>query len=224
MASPPRDWQVLLIGGASGVGKTHLSRALARLFQVNLVEVDDVQVVLERVTTPDTHPLLHFWRTNWPEYSAWPEREQLEDFVRVAWEFFSPALEGMVGHHLEAGTDIVLEGDFLLPQLATLSEYDGEANGGRVRAVFIYEEDEAQIAANYLQREGEAQPERARASWLYSEWLRAECARLDIPTLPARPWNTAVERALAAVASMSAASADPAASPVNTPSLPSTLP
>src|SRR5690606_23827883 len=61
---PNRSWDVLLIGGASGVGKSSLSYRAARHFGVGIVEVDDFQVVLERLTTPETQPAFHFWRTH----------------------------------------------------------------------------------------------------------------------------------------------------------------
>ena len=105
----------------------------------------------------------------------------------------------MIANHLESGAPVVLEGDFILPALATRATYGDEAADGRVRAVFLYEEEEAQIARNYLAREGREQAERARASWRYSEWLRQEAARLGVAAVPARPWDTVLERVIAAV-------------------------
>jgi hypothetical protein len=67
------------------------------------------------------------------------------------------------------------------------------------RTMFLYEEDQAQIARNYLQRDGYEQPQRARASRRVSEWLRTEAQRLGLPTVPARPWDTVLERVTAAV-------------------------
>ena len=49
-----RPWQVLLIGGASGAGKTSVSYRLAHHFNVGITEVDDFQVILERMTTPSS--------------------------------------------------------------------------------------------------------------------------------------------------------------------------
>ena len=69
-----------------------------------------------------------------------------------------------------------------------------------MRGFIFYEEDEAQIGRNYLEREGEPQPVRIRASWRYSEWLRGEAERLGVPTLAARPWDTVLERACATLA------------------------
>ena len=41
-----RNWDILLIGGASGTGKTQLSIPLARHYGVDLVRVDDFQLML----------------------------------------------------------------------------------------------------------------------------------------------------------------------------------
>ena len=55
-----RSWQVLLIGGASGSGKTSVSYRLANHFNVGITEIDDFQVILERMTTPEQQPELHW--------------------------------------------------------------------------------------------------------------------------------------------------------------------
>jgi tRNA A37 N6-isopentenylltransferase MiaA len=44
-----RRWQVLLLGGPSGAGKTAVSYRLARHFGVGITEVDDFQVVLGHI-------------------------------------------------------------------------------------------------------------------------------------------------------------------------------
>ena len=191
-------WRVLLLGGASGVGKTSVSYRLARHFGVSLVEVDDFQAVLERMTTPEEQPELHFFRTRRDEWRALDEEGRLAHALRYG-AVMADALEVVIANHLEGGTPLMLEGDFILPSLAVRASYGDEPAAGRVRAVFLYEEDEAQIARNYLTREGRDQAGRARASWRYSEWLRHEAARLRLPIVAARPWDTVLARCIAAV-------------------------
>ncbi|MGH9176255.1 MAG: hypothetical protein ACRD1H_17945 [Vicinamibacterales bacterium] len=186
-----RSWQVLLLGGASGVGKTRVSYRLARHYDAALTEVDDFQIVLERMTSPEQYPALHAWRLQ-PEWVlAMTDDELLEHTQRIG-AVMAVALAPVIANHVAEQTPIVLEGDFIFPALAVSS-------GPRVRAVFLYEPDEAQIRRNYLAREGEAHPRRPRASWRYSEWLRAECALLGIPTVAARPWDTVLHRVVAAI-------------------------
>jgi 2-phosphoglycerate kinase len=162
-----RDWIVLLVGGASGVGKTELSSRLARCFDVDLTEIDDFQLVLESTTTPEQQPLLHFWQTNAAEFRSWDDEQRVAHFVRVCREVFQPALKAVIGNHLDTGTRIVLEGDFLLPELAACSSFAGRANDGRMLAVFVSESDESQLTLNYSRRDGQSQPERAHFSWRF---------------------------------------------------------
>lgn len=190
----PSETRIFLIGGPSGTGKSRLSDPLARKLQLSVFEVDDIQAVLEKMLTPEQAPVLHYWRTHWEEFSQWSGEQQREHFVRVAREFFSPAIEAVIAHHLDAGTSIVLEGDFLLPELAVQDAFDGVPSQGRVKALFVTEE-EQQIRANYLHREGTDQPARAHSSHLFGQWLEKECQRLNLPILQARPWDTLLERA-----------------------------
>jgi 2-phosphoglycerate kinase len=197
--SSGRGWEVLLVGGASGVGKTTLSMALSRHFGVNLVQVDDLQVALEKLTTPEQQPLLHFWHTHWDEFSTWSDAQLVAHFIEVSRDVFSPALEAVIAQHLEAALPAIIEGDFVLPELALCDRFDDQPNNGRVRAIFL-DEDEAQIASNYEARDKAPQVFRARASALNGRWLQSECRRLGVTEVAARPWSSAVARAIRALA------------------------
>jgi 2-phosphoglycerate kinase len=201
-----RSWHVLLICGASGVGKTQISYRLARHFGVGITEVDDFQVILERMTTPEQYPMLHLFRTDPEAFFALDEAGKLGVAIAYA-TVMAEALEAVIANHLDGGSPIVLEGDFLLPSLAVQETYDGIPAAGRVRGFILYD-DEAQIARNYLTREGEPQPDRARWSWNHSEWLRQEGERLGLPTLAARPWETVLARAQALLHDASAPASD----------------
>lgn len=183
---------VLILGGASGTGKTSLSYPLARHYGVNLTEADDFQVLLEALTTPETFPSIHYWDTHpdWPQEGAAAAVARLIDVGRA----MGPGLAAIVRNHLDENTPIVLEGDFLLPELAAAF-----ADEPRVKALFVHEPDQAQIEANYLAREPQHGLQRFRAeiSAAYSRWLAGECLRLGVPVLPARPWDSTLERAVA---------------------------
>lgn len=197
--SPPRTWQVLILGGPSGVGKTSVSYRLAQRFGVGITEIDDFQVLLERMTTPEQQPAVHFWRTH-PAPHTLTAEEIFEQGLSIG-HAMAPGLEAVIANHLESQAPIVLEGDFVHPALAAQASFAGQPNDGRVRAVFLYEPDEQQILANLLLREPESGPQarRARVSWLYGQWLVREAERHGLPALPARPWDTILDRAIAAV-------------------------
>lgn len=193
-----RNWTVALIGGASGVGKTSISYRLAHACGVGITEVDDFQIALEAMTTPAEQPVLHRWRTESDQIRASGDAAVLAHTIAYA-EVMSKVLELVIANHLKTQTPVVLEGDFIVPSLATRSTYGGEAAGGRVRAIFISEQHEGQILDNYQRREGTRQPERARASAVFDQWLRAQAALAGVPVVPARPWQTALERTMAAM-------------------------
>jgi 2-phosphoglycerate kinase len=200
MPAPASGWIVLLLGGASGVGKSMLSNPLARRLGVNLTEVDDLEIALETATTSRHLPLLHFWRTNFGEYLSWTEERRVEHHVRVCCEVFVPVMRAVIADHLETRTRVVYEGDYLLPEMATMAMYGDQPNDSRVRALIVSEPDEVQLASNYAAREGTAELERARTSSVFDAFLRSQCDRHGVPIVDARPWDTVVERALAALA------------------------
>jgi 2-phosphoglycerate kinase len=72
-----RTWQVLLIGGASGIGKTSISYPLAQHFGVVITEVDDFQVILERMTRPADQPNLHYWQSYPDDARRMNQQQQL---------------------------------------------------------------------------------------------------------------------------------------------------
>lgn len=193
---PP--WRVLLIAGASGVGKTQVSYRLARHYRVGLTEVDDFQIILERMTTPEQYPAIHLFRTDPDAFFRMDDEGKLNHAISYA-TTMAIGLEAVIANHIKDGPSIVLEGDFILPSLATLPEYAGVPADDMVRAIVIGEDDEAQINRNFLEREGEPQPVRAHASWRHNAWLRQEAERLGIPVVSARPWETLLARAIAAV-------------------------
>lgn len=196
MSFPPRTWDLLLIGGASGVGKSSVSYRLAQHFGVALIEVDDFQTVLQHMTTPEQFPALHFWDTHPDPRSLAPE-VIFEQGKAIACELH-PALELVIANHLETDRPAVLDGDFLTPALMVQAAYAGCENAGRVCGIVVDEPDEVQIVRNYGLREPGAgeQTQRARVSKLFGDWLKHDAERFGIQVVEARPWDTVFERVL----------------------------
>ena len=190
---PPHSWEVLLLGGPSGAGKTCVSYRLAQHFGTGIIEIDDFQLVLQQMTSPEQQPLLHMWKTH-PEIHAQPAERILEHIFAVG-QVMTPALEAVIANHLKTRQPLILDGDLILPTLATQVAFGAMPNDGRVRSVFLYEDDESQLIENFARREpGSTQTKRARVSLLYGEWLKLEAERTGITLLPARPWETVFER------------------------------
>ncbi|MFI7320264.1 hypothetical protein [Streptomyces venezuelae] len=180
------DWRVLVVGGASGMGKTGVVRALARRYDVPVVEVDDIVEALLAVTLPEHLPDVHFWRTH-PEAAHRTPESVVERQIAIA-RTLEPAIEAVVANHVGTDTPVILEGDYVLPAPATPD--------GAVRTVFLHEDDEQQVTANYLRREPEAGPQRhrARVSVLYGGWLAAQARAAEVPVVAPRPWEDLADR------------------------------
>jgi 2-phosphoglycerate kinase len=191
---PP--WDVLLLGGASGVGKSMIAFELSRRFDATLFAVDDLYVALQRMTSPAEHPELHRWELEPEVIVALDDEGMLAHTLANAAEI-TQALEPVIAEHIGSSPPVVLEGDFLVPELATRERYDDVENRDRVRGLFLLD-DEDQLARNFADREGEQQLRRAQASARYGDWLASECERLGVRAVSARPWDTVLERAIAA--------------------------
>lgn len=191
---PP--WTVLLLGGASGTGKSSLSYPLSRRLGVPIVEVDDIVESLLAMTTPDEQPALHYWPTH-PEAALLPPDGILQLHLAVA-EALTPAFVAVIANHLETDMPLIFEGDYLVPSLAVRDQFQDMAAAGRVRSIFLDEPVERQLVANYAGREPVAgeQSVRAKVSVLFGAWLAAEAARHGVPMVRARPWSSLERRVL----------------------------
>ncbi|MDG6105849.1 hypothetical protein Daura_18445 [Dactylosporangium aurantiacum] len=191
-APAPPGWTVTLVCGASGVGKSRVAAALARRYGVPLAEVDDLVTAVKALTTPEQAPTLHRWDTD-ASARDWTAARVVEHTIEVA-HLLRPGIEAVVADHVAAAAPVVMEGDYLLPDV--VAGFDGD-----VRAVLVSEPDEAQIVANLLAREPAAAAQRARAavSARFDAELRARAACAGVPVVPARPWPGNVERADAAL-------------------------
>lgn len=180
------DWRVLVVGGASGMGKTRVSRELARRYGVPVVELDDVVEALLAVTRPEHLPEVHYWRTH-PEAANRAPESVVERQIAVA-RALVPAVEAVVANHVETDTPVIIEGDYALPALA--------AAHGPVRGVVVHEDSEAHVVSNYLAREPEEgrQHHRARVSVLYGRWLSEQAHAAGVPVVAPRPWHDLAQR------------------------------
>ncbi len=204
MSAQSRDWTVLLVGGPSGSGKTMVAERVGLQSHVPWLQVDDLRLTLQfsHVTLPEGTEALYFLeRTH-----AWSlSPEQLRDGLIAVGEVMFPALEVVIQHHVATDKPLVIEGDGILPSLVARSILREYVAGGHVRTAFLVEPDESAILNNMLARgrgfearTTDEQRTEARAKWLYGQWLAEEAQRYGLPVLEPRPWDTLVERVLAA--------------------------
>lgn len=209
MSTQP-TWDVLLIGGSSGVGKTRIARELAKALSIPLLLADDVRLALQQVTTPEQQADLHVFLNYTPK--QWRNGEQIKaDWIAVG-QAMTPPLKTILAHHVVVSGvgRLILEGDGVLPELARpdtfsdLKHFSGLRLDDEVKAVFLVEPDEEQILSNLRARGRgfdewglEEQRAFAHASWLYGEWLACEARARSLHVLEAHPYESLLERILA---------------------------
>lgn len=186
-----RPWTIAAVGGASGVGKSSVAIPLAHRAAVPLCEVDDIVTALRTITGPADQPLLHHWDTH-PETRTW-SAERIADLHLSVSDVVLPGIRAVIADHLECAAPVVLEGDYLLPELVA-------GFGDSVRAVLLHEPDADVVAANMAAREpGEDHGFRARVSVAIGERLAARAAAVGVPVVRPTPWSDGLDRVIAAL-------------------------
>ena len=184
-----RKWIVLLIGGASGTGKSTLAYQLGEYYGVNVMEVDDIHLAVEKVTAREDYPAIHYWEQgiNWKDIGVEQNVQWLQDVSNE----MRPVLKALIERHLEDQVPIILEGDFIDPRILNDIQSD------QVKGLFVYEENQNDIIQNYWNREGgEPQEYRANISVQYGKVLAEYCDTNGVCKMDARPWDTSLNRAI----------------------------
>jgi 2-phosphoglycerate kinase len=180
-----------LVCGAAGVGKSGVAIPLAARYGVPLGETDDIVTALMTITSAADQPVLHYWRTH-PEVGSWSPERIADLHFSVAGVLF-PALRAVIADHIEFGAPVVLEGDYLVPELVV-------GFGAAVRAVVLGEPDLDRITANLGGREpGADHGGRARVSLAIGARLVAMAQDVGVPVVPAWPWSDGFDRVAAAL-------------------------
>jgi 2-phosphoglycerate kinase len=190
-----RKWDILLLGGASGVGKTCVSLELSKRTNVGIIEVDDFQTVLEAMTNENDYPVVHYWNKHFEDAIKQSDNKKMEIMVEYA-RIMSSVLELIIENHLENNRPAIIEGDFIAPQLGKLEKYGKVLSNKRVQSVYLLENDFEQINENYKIREGHYQNDRAKISLMYNNWIKNECIKNNVIYINVRPWETITDRIL----------------------------
>lgn len=183
---------VTLVLGASGVGKSRVAVPLAARYGVRLCEIDDIVTALRALTVPETHPVLHYAVTQ-PDMATW-SAERITDHHLAFADSLRPGVSAVIADHIEYQAPLVIEGDYLTPDIVT-------DFGPEVRAVVLHEPDAARIATNLAEREpGTNHTFRAAVSLEIGRRLAERAEHCGVPVIAPRPWHDVVDRVAAALA------------------------
>lgn len=123
---------VILIGGATGVGKSTLATQLAaRLGIVRVVSTDAIRQVMRAMLSPDLMPTLHVSSFHADKaLREPPTRDALVVGFREQIAAISVGIDALIDRAAEERTGIVIEGVHVVPGF-----FDAERHGDRILAV-----------------------------------------------------------------------------------------
>lgn len=178
--------KVFLIGGAPGAGKTTLGTALASKLGITSLSIDDLLTAAQAVTTPESHPGLHFMRGQpFQEYFTYSSVERLKADAALQHEAAWPIVKRVIRKHASWGSAIVVDGWHLRPSAVSQLREENIWSGWIVPSASVLDERERK---NKDWLKGSPDPERmlenflARSFW-YNTLIKEQAAELQMNIL-----------------------------------------
>ncbi len=202
------DWRVLFIGGPTVAGKSTLATQLGRHFGVSVIEVDWFSKVLERALPPSHNP--GFQLLGDDNVSQLPTPELARRLLKYS-EFVCDAIEVVVAERLSSKRPAIIEGAWLSPAFVRKKSYaTGQRRPSRIRSgpsicrsLFLVEpelgEMEQRLEERYYKGWLASNPGNAALSHFCGLETARQAKALHLPVLTCRPFDTLLDRALAAL-------------------------
>ena len=182
---------VILIGGASGVGKTSLAIDLAHLLNIpRVVATDDIRQIMRLTLAPEFMPAIHT-----SSYSAWSSLRDsgvsdavIEGYNEQA-RVVAVGVQAILARCIEENSSVIIDGVHVLSPYIDLSQTRDMAF---VAPLCLAVSDRASYSARFAKRALEA-PKRRRNRYLdnldhimrIQEYLVGRCVQEDIPVIDA---------------------------------------
>lgn len=194
MPEPDIDPFVLLLGGASNTGKSTLAGQFRHAFGWTTIDTDLFFIVLQRESpAPELQAILQ-------DAVEGCTAEELARRHFEASRYMCSAIEIVIDHCRTRSGPVIIEGAWLLPDFVAAKA--AEARGMPVKALFLNEPDTGMSPyALYPERIPPEMTPATSAAWarahhLYGLEIRRQADELGLPVLEARPYATAMARAL----------------------------
>ncbi len=125
---------VILIGSASGIGKSTIAAELAKTLNIkHLIESDFIRAVVRGIIGKEYAPALH--SSSYDAYKSLRNKNRYEDYNDLVSAGFDehasyviPALEKIIQRAITDYDDIVIEGVHLVPGLINTEQFEEYAN------------------------------------------------------------------------------------------------
>ncbi|MEN6328868.1 MAG: 3H domain-containing protein [Methanobacteriaceae archaeon] len=126
---------VILIGSASGIGKSTISSELAKELGIkHLIETDFIREIVRGIIGPDYAPALH--KSSFDAYITLKDKHRYEGngeaLISAGFEehasFVIPAIERVIKRAVDDFDDVVIEGVHLVPGLVNTKKFQDDAS------------------------------------------------------------------------------------------------
>ena len=126
---------VILIGSASGIGKSTIASELANELGItHVMETDFIREIVRGIIGPEYAPALH--KSSFDAYITIRDRDRFEGnteaLISAGFEghasFVIPAIEKVIKRAVADANDVVIEGVHLVPGLVDTEKYKEDAN------------------------------------------------------------------------------------------------
>lgn len=194
---------VILIGSASGIGKSTISAELAKSLGIkHLIESDFIREVVRGIIGSDYAPALH--ASSYMAYTTLRNKKNYkteEDLICAGFvehaSFVVPAIEKVIERAIKDFDDIIIEGVHLIPGLIDLDNYKNQAN----IHFFILSSDEESHKNRFVKRatekrRGGKQLDYFKENRTIHDFLLSEAEKNDVKVIETEEINTTVQKIL----------------------------
>ncbi|MGE3075555.1 MAG: hypothetical protein AB7N24_17710 [Dehalococcoidia bacterium] len=191
--------RLILLGGASGSGKSTTSKLLANELGSGWLQIDTIWVAAQEALADDIEKS-HLLRVDRRVIEA---KEPVSDLVEqeiAAGQFVCSLLPRVFWTELQRHDVLVADGAWLQPGFVKTLKVDGTD----IHGVFLHEPDQAEVRKALDGRRADQtwahwREPVAAVKWTYGNWLAGEARRLGLAVVAARPRETLVRRVRAAL-------------------------
>jgi 2-phosphoglycerate kinase len=126
---------VILIGSASGIGKSTIASELAKELGIkHLIETDFIRAIVRGIIGPDYAPSLH--KSSFDAYLTLRDKERFDgntdSLIEAGFEdhasFVIPAIERVIRRAVDDFDDVVIEGVHLVPGFIDIEKFKDDAS------------------------------------------------------------------------------------------------
>lgn len=126
---------VILIGSASGIGKSTVASELARELDIkHLIETDFIREIVRGIIGPDYAPALH--KSSFDAYTTLRDKDRYKNngnsLINAGFEehasFVIPAIEKVIKRAVDDFDSVVIEGVHLVPGLINIDKFKKDAS------------------------------------------------------------------------------------------------